>query len=265
MATIERPVLSPEQLAKRKYFANVGIRLREALRLHQASGLWERRSDGERDWGNVSEHCLVEAARAEVLAEAVGLSTERAQQLTTAAALHDYFKRQEVALVTERGPSWETYAESSRQSNQILEQAGIAESIRRLAGAVGHVSLVETERIIIQPELSEDDLAYLLMHYIDDYTIGSNEARTADGDINDLDRRMDNLDANPRYQQLNQAGRDHFKGETTFAAQRRIGNQVEQRLADIIQQRTGEITTPKQLPSWVDEQLKQRFRSNNAQ
>jgi len=242
---------------KRAYFGNISRQTFNELKLHSTVGLWER-VDGKRDWGNVSEHCLVEVARVGVLGNALGLPEDAQKDLKQAAALHDFFKKGEKEIVVARGLSWEAMEEAEAVSERRLEEAGFSERVVRLAGGVGHNSLQETQRILEQDTLSADDTAFLVMHYVDDYTVNSDWVQptevTPDGRrINNLDRRMDKNEANPRYAVLNEAGRQHFNGETSFQAQRRIGHMVEERLAALLTQQTGQSIEPLRLPEVIDE------------
>src|SRR6185369_17983597 len=89
-------------LKKRRYFARVTARVVSAFKLHRTvGGLWERTPEKKRDWGNVSEHCLVEVARTEVLSDITGLTGETKRNLTLAAASHDYGKKQEILAIKE--------------------------------------------------------------------------------------------------------------------------------------------------------------------
>lgn len=49
-------------LKRRNFFVRLGLQVRDALKLHDEMGLWNRADY----WGNVSEHCLVEVARVQV-------------------------------------------------------------------------------------------------------------------------------------------------------------------------------------------------------
>jgi len=245
---------------KRVYFGNLSRQTFNELKLHSQVGLWER-VDGKRDWGNVSEHCLVEVARINVLGRALGLPEDVQKDLTKAAALHDFFKKGEKEIVVARGLSWEAMEEAEAESEKRLQEAGFSERVVRLAGAVGHNSLQETQRILAQDTFSADDTAFLVMHYVDDYTVNSDwvqptEVQPDGRGINNLDRRMDKNEANSRYAILNEAGRQHFNGETSFQAQRRIGHMVEGRLADLLTQQTGQSVEPLRLPEFVDDGIK---------
>lgn len=254
---------------KTKFFSGLALQLKESLRLHKEAGLWERK-EGKRDWGNVSEHCLVEVARSKIFADWLGFSEGTEKNLMVAAALHDFNKRQEIQQVkkaiAEGKSNWDAFEESGEESKRKMEEAGFSETVIWLASSVGHTSFVETESILKKPELSEDELAYLVLHYTDEYTRGSEWAIPAETDeegskVNELDRRVDKNEANPNYDQLNEEGKAHFGGETTFQAQRRIGHEVENRLAAIINQKREELINPKDLPELIDQDIRAKIES----
>lgn len=252
---------------KRAFFSNLAVQEIDALRMHKKRGLWERTPEGSRDWGNVAEHCLVEVARAQIFAELLGLSSEITADMMQAAAVHDYFKRVEKEIMTAGGFSYDSYAAAQKIVAVDLPTNGYSERVTRLAGAVGHETSLEAQRILGLADPNEDDIAYLVMHYIDDYTINSDwagEAEDTDGNkINDLDRRLDSVEANPRYQTLNQEGTIHFNGETPYTVQRRVGHAVEQILAELIGEQTGKAIDPVDLPVYIDGLIKEKIETNN--
>ena len=250
---------------KREYFVHLGLRMREALKLHRKAGLWERK-EGKRDWGNVSEHCLVEVARVDVLADKLGLAEDIRSDLSIAAALHDFFKKGEKEIVSAEGLTWDSFEKASQESKRQMQEAGFGEKIVHLANSSGHGSLVETENILNKESLSPEDTAYLMLHYVDDYTIGSDWANqvevSPDGNrVNDFDRRIDINESNPRYVQLNEDGKKYFNGETAFEAQRRIGHLVEERLAVLLTERTGQTVDAKDLPQLIDTEIQTKIAS----
>lgn len=247
---------------KRQYFVKLGLQMREALKLHKKAGLWEKK-EGKREWGNVSEHCLVEAARVDVFADKLNLSEDLKHDLKIAAALHDFFKKGEKEIVTSEGLTWDSFDKATAESTRLMREAGFSERIVRLANSMGHDSLFETESIVKKESLSPEEIAYLILHYVDDYTIGSDWVEplenVGDKQINNLDRRIDKNEANPRYARLNEEGRTKFAGETTFEAQRRIDYLVEERLASLIVEKTGQNISPKELPQFIEREIQSKI------
>lgn len=243
---------------KREYFIGLGLEMRSALKLHKAVGLWDRALEGKRDWGNVSEHCLVEAARAEVFADLLGFPHDLKKDLKIAAALHDYFKKREKQIAREGDNTENAFAKAEAESLRLLTEAGFSKRVIYLASSTGSVESIkiETPRLLGKPQLSEDEIAYLVLHYIDDYTIGNDwvmpvEALPDGRIVNAFDRRMNDLDI--RYPELKAEGFTDF--------QRNIGHQVEGKLAKLIQKRTGREIDPKLLPELIDLKIKNRITS----
>lgn len=254
--------VNPEPSARRDYFVKLGLEMRSALKLHKAAGLWERTQEHKRDWGNVSEHCLAEAARAEVFADLFGFASELKKDLKVAATLHDYFKRREKEITREGGGTEGAFAEAEEESLRLLTEAGFSKRVIYLASGTGTVESikVETPRLLAKPQLSEDEIAYLVLHYIDDYTISdpltmkpvwvtSAETLSDGTTINVFDKRMDDLDV--RYPELKAEGFNDF--------QRNVGHQVEERLAQVLLERTGLQVSPKELPETVEQEIKKRI------
>lgn len=243
---------------KRTYFINLGRTVYNAFQAHQEQGLQDRNTEGAKDWGNVSEHCLVEVARVKALGKAIGLSEETIMDLKTAAMLHDFFKKEEKSIVTAEGLHWESFEHANEQADQKLREYGFNEKVIGLTNAVGHSSLVETENILHKADLSEQDKAFLILHYTDDYTIGTDWVTPVERqspDENDLDIRINKNEANPRYIVINQEAKEHLQGRTLWQAQRTIGHTVERRLADLLDEK-GTRVSPLKLPEYVDSQIK---------
>lgn len=255
---------SPQQFddKKRKFFAHIALRVREALQLHKRAGLWER-TEGKREWRNVTEHCLVEIARLEVLADMLDLPADVKKEAATATVLHDFFKKREGGMSAQM-PTWSDFEKASEEARHQMQEAGFNENTVRMASSMGHSSLIETERILNKGSLSPEDTAYLLIHYVDDYTMGSDWTKPAeilpDGSaVNDLDRRVLKNENNQRYTRLNEDGRDYFAGETTFSAQRRIGHLVEERLAKLVAEKSARGVDARDLPQFTDREIHTRI------
>lgn len=260
---------------KRAYFTNIAGRVKDILVLHKQQGLWERDENGERDWGNVSTHCLVEAARVEIFADLFGFDEELKDDLIHAAALHDFYKKDEITKLRANGTSWEAYSEAQEEAKALMEQAGISQRVVWLATSVGHETVPEAETLLAKDGLTADEIAWLVMHYVDDYTVNDTWVEPAeqaeDGMIiNAFDKRAQmNLDnAQPpegdkppgKYYGINQAGLKHF-GELALEAQTRVGKLVEARLGKLFIEHAPYIILedPIYLPEAIDEMLRQKI------
>lgn len=251
---------------KRHFFVRLGLKYRDYLSFHKKSGQIERNAkfgkekytdsqDNEQEhskrWGNPTEHCLIEAAIAEIIAEILGLSETDKKTLIIAALLHDWRKRGEIEE-TKGETDPKKIEESYEKSKRMLLESGIenVETLVRLAESVAHTSL--NTFAALQPDNSIaplEDLPDLemIMHYIDDITRGTN--------IVSLDERMDYLDqaAEERYP-FNEKGKAIWGGRTFFQAQREIGRLIEQKLAE----KAG-FEEQKDLPNILKQRLLERI------
>ncbi|MBI4778926.1 hypothetical protein HY797_00545 [Candidatus Falkowbacteria bacterium] len=161
--------------------------------------------------------------------------------------------------------NWELYEKSGEAQTKYLVEAKVKPEIISLVNSVAHSSLVDMEKLLEKDKLTEEETARLVMHYIDDYTINADWAKPTEKDQsgrekNDLDLRLDKAEANPRYDQINKDGLGRFReNETAYQAQRRIGHDVEERLARLIKEKTGETINPKELPTVVDQEIKSKI------
>ena len=255
----EIPQKTEFEKKKTDYFVKLSIKVREALQLHKTAGLWQRNKAGKRDWGNVSEHCLVEVARVRIFARLLNLSEEYTRALTVAAAMHDFFKKGQKEIATAGELSRAAFAKASEEANCIMRTAGVNEGVMKLVNAVGDESLLGIQRVLDQTELEDDDIAFCIMHYVDDYTINAEWAQP-----HSFDKRMDAAEANPRYTRNNEEGRAVFNGETAYQAQRRIGHIVERRLAELITQKQGGSLDPLALPEFIDAEIKKEIETTKS-
>jgi hypothetical protein len=244
---------------KYSYFRDLGLSHREELDAHRANGLWDREGSSERSWGNVTEHCLVVAARVEILADWVGLPSWVKQDLMKGAILHDFYKRREKEFLC-ANPKFEIgqYNAFSMKSGEFLRAAGFDELVVELAGSLADDKLPEIEKRLEKGDLSGEDLAFLILHYVDDYTSGTDWVVPFDGERNDLERRIDKLEGNDDYSNLNEVVKK-FEGETAFQAQRRVGRLIQERLAELVSQESGIRMLPDLLPEEVDREILRRI------
>src|SRR3989344_1031447 len=248
---------------KGAYFGALFLRNWHAFQLHKREGLWIKVDSGKRDWGNMSEHCAVVAARAGTVARMLGLSPKTERELEQAGSLHDLSKKRQKITVTGAGLSYESFDKAAEESESLLLSLGIGKEIVEIAGSCGHEALLGTINPTLKipvNQMSELDKAKLVMFYVDTYSMGSGwvtPASTLDGQgENDLDRRIASNEKNPRYTTLNEAGRIHFDGKTSYQAQLSAGKQVQSLITYLINQRTGGNTYPINLPEEIDKRIK---------
>lgn len=228
---------------RRRFFVELGLKYKDYLQLHNESGQTQRDAQfgketiinkhGEtlernKRWGDVTEHCLVEAAVADIAADLYGLSDSEKQTLVIAALLHDWRKRGEIE--EGRGASDPQKIEAIYQkSKEGLGQGGLKnpEQVSRLIESISHISLPDfaelqkDNTIKLKEGLGESEM---IMHYLDDITRGT--------DIVTLDERLDYLDkVAPERYPYNEQGKSVWGGRTFFEAQREIGHLIEAKLA----------------------------------
>lgn len=261
---------------KRAYFSRLALEVISAMRLHKKPGLLLEHRGGEREWGNVSEHCLVELARAKVLAQKLGLSKMTRRELELGAALHDFGKRSEIMAMKAAIARGESGGEASDDADKIderqLREAGFSQNVIEIFSSTGGKpqQLFEIMRILAKQAFTDQDLARLVIHYVDGYTRGSEWAEPAamaesDGMINEVDRRTQkNLD-NPNYRKFDEesvaklAGNPVFQGLGSLKGEGLVCHMIEKQLAELINQKTGETINPFELPEIIDREIKSKI------
>jgi len=244
---------------KTEYFSRLARKFYSAFVLHQTQGkLWDRTDEGKRSWGNVSEHCLVEVARAGVLSDLLKFSPEAKENFMYAAALHDLSKRREKELpVSEGGISWEEYeTEVSQWSEGRIVMSGFSQEIADLSEAVGHGSLPKIEKMLEHPEnLSESDITYLAMHYVDAYTRGSEWVTPYDGVTSELDLRAKKNKDNKTLARLQEDGKKVFNGRNYNDVMVDAVHKIEILFSRLIRERKNLAIEPARIPEFIDEQI----------
>lgn len=258
---------------ERRYWARVGFSVKEGIRIHQASGHLTKHSESlKRAWGNVTEHCLVEVNRAEVLGRWVGLPDDLISDIKIAAVLHDFYKKQEITATRQanenRTSPLAAVRSEQKEAEKMLRTAGFSSRVIRLASSPGEDAsqLIETKRILNQENLSDEDLAYLVCHYVDDCSVGSDWVRPSytDGDghrVNIIDYRAEENKSKPTYGKISEEIREELKGSpfegmNNHDVMALVSHQIEQRLVQRIKDRTGEVVDPLAIPELVDQKIR---------
>ena len=117
---------------------------------------------GNESWRNISEHCLAEAVAADILAEALGADRGK---VSTAAILHDWFKRREIEAMRELGGA-KGYEATAGEDESLLREQGVPDEIVRLA----HANVPDSAD---QTYLAQRALEERILHFADLITVNS--------------------------------------------------------------------------------------------
>lgn len=249
-----------------RFWAGVGFKVREGIKMHQRTGQLRKGPDS---WRNVTEHCLVQVARSEVLGRLIGLPENLMEDIRMGAMLHDFDKKQEITVTREanrRGDSpLFTVRIAHLRDDVLLESYGFNDNVRRLASASGidAPQLVEAQSILDKKSLSDEDLAWLVVHYVDDCSIGSDWIQQGEKGKNIIDYRMEQNKTKVDYVKISQeisqglVGHPKLGNMNLYDAGAFVSHQIEQRFAQRIKEKTGEDIDPLAIPQLVDQKIKE--------
>ena len=248
---------------REEIFAQLKQRYPKAIALHELN----------QNWPNVLDHCLIEAARADIFAKLLGFSAELRDDLVTASLVHDAYKRQEVEAIKAESSIGGTGMEAEIRANdtalaQLAEQK-FSDRVIRLVGLVGGGApvVLEIQRIIDQEAHTEEELAALVVHYIDNYTRDSDPVTPAIQEsgiwINDIDRRARANMAKQQYAGIDTEWKKQYAHDQRFAGKnsfevmvmvsRKIENVLMNHLSHAVTQNSGVV----QLPELIERSLAQ--------
>lgn len=270
------PIFLNLKTEEKEYFLSLAKSRAKELAFHKNPGrLWDK-DEQWKDWSNVTEHCLMEAARVGALANILGLNNDMWENLISAAVLHDFNKKEEISLTREdiavggSGRNGALIAEE--KSEKILRDAGFSDIIVSLIRHVTDAHFIK--RILDLSNISCDDIAHLIMYYVDNYTRGSRWAESAESrgtiGINDTDRRQEMNTLNPIYEKINNEelalneNHSFFRGMTRCEAAAALNHLIEKRLADIIIKNGVNIGDPLDMPEFVDNCVKNDIKKNSG-
>jgi hypothetical protein len=111
---------------------------------------------------------------------------------------------------------------------------------------------------------SEDDIAYLLMHYVDGYTRGAEWVASASATENDVDVRAHKDRKNSTLHNLLKDGRSFLDGRDYPDVMQATGHQIENLFSEMIQERNGINIMPLQIPEYIDAEIKQEIETQNS-
>lgn len=251
---------------KTRYWARVGLSVREGMKMHKLTGQLEKGPDS---WRNVTGHCLGQVARSGTLGRLIELPEDLVGDMRLGAMLHDFDKKQEMTVTREAnliGASPLSTARSEHQiAGELLETAGFSGRVRKLAGASGvdAPQLREAQRILDQNSLSDEDLAWLIVHYVDDCSIGTDWVRRSQEGRNIVDYRMEQNKTKVDYVKISEEISQELMGHpklgnmNLYDAGAFVSHQIEQRLAQRVKDRTGKVVDPLAIPELVDQKIRE--------
>lgn len=155
------------------------------------------------DWRNISEHCLVEAVGADIIAEHLHADRKSVVQGTL---LHDWYKRNEIMTRHEHGGA-KAFAINSVEDEKLLKEFGVPEHIIRIA----HANIPESD----DPEyLTGRPVEEKIIHYMDMITDQSN--------FIDPEERLTRAESNPRTMEFLESFREKYHGRHLNELQREV-------------------------------------------
>jgi uncharacterized protein YoaH (UPF0181 family) len=227
-------------------------------------------------WKNVTDHCLIEAARAFIFADLLGFDAELKRDLVLASLLHDGHKDREIAAIQEALSNGMSSNVAVRKYLEELRRKGVSSRVINFISFVGGAPevLFEVKKILEKHQsLSDEEIASLIAHYIDDYTINGEWVkpmeRMPSGDfMNDVDRRMERNNNNPNYKEI--ANEDSrvleslriFPGKGLFEIMAIMSHEIEVRIAQLIKNHAK--IDPISIPETIDEKIKEYLSRRNV-
>lgn len=212
---IDKEILTP--LEKKLFWKFARSHLNEMRLLFRGGRL----SKKEGDWNNVIDHCLVQAAEANVFASLLGLPEEDGHKLRVAALCHDWKKR------LEKNPEDFTQKQKSK-AQELLEKVSPDQNLMKATELGFSKTILEDEASFLQE----------LLFYIDDITRGSQ--------IVELEERISETEARTNLNQdqriTEQLGGPHWDIERLAA------RQVEQKFYFLLKERGVNIDIPQNIP-----------------
>lgn len=212
------------------FFRKLSFQLVPEMRLLFRGGkLWKR--DG---WRNVAEHCLVQAAAAQVLASLLRLPKADAEKLVNTAACHDWAKRLTIK-------PQEFVADERWRAQELQSRVGLDPSLLHATGPEFlEVALVQRTSTFLQH----------LQFYLDDICKGSEIVRFLER-VAEVEARRQDLN-----EDLELARR---LGGRYWDKERELGQAVELEICTRLRNQDIYLDSPDEVPALLLRELKARI------
>lgn len=152
-----------------------------------------------------------------------------------------------------------------------IDAAGFSSSVKDIVKSAGGYpeTLIEVKKLLDAEELTEEEIARVVMNYVDGYTRDAAWAEAAFEEggsyLNDVDRRRMKTDGNPNYARTEaeaqeQFGKhDFFGGKKSAQALADVSHIAEKKLTDMIEQRSHIKIDPVRLPEFIDQCIREKI------
>ncbi len=163
---------------------------------------------------------------------------EERKNLRTAALLHDIYKRKEIERARKEGS--QSFDETSKEQAEWLRTLGYSREVVELVETVSHSSYEEFTR-----DFEHISTARKIIQYTDFITLSN--------DIVPLAKRIKYLEEEPKYEELNESGKNIF-GRTYFEVMREIGAKIEKEFAPLLG-----VSDPSAIPEFIKSCINDRI------
>ncbi len=224
-----------ENLAKTKYFSDFAVKHLSEMKILKKGGILGKEN---KDWRNISEHCLAEAVGADILAEDLGADRKK---VVRAVLIHDWYKRREVEAMKKIGGVL-GHKQASVEDEWLLREYGIDEEIIKLS----HSNIPDSADSIY---LKNRSLEEKIIHYID--------MATSDSDFMDFNERLDIVEKKKTAKDFSESYREKYNGKALNELQREISTMEQEEFEKTLNIQQGTLI------DFIKEKLEERI--NNFQ
>lgn len=223
-----------DEQRKTKFFNDFALRHMPEMRLLFRGGKLDKLTG----WRNVAEHCLVEAAAADTLAESLALMPEERNKLVTVAACHDWAKKLD-KRASDFAPK------EVAKANEFLDQ------VKPEAELMAATNFGFLEQAIID---GKSTFLQRLQFYIDEITSGSlivdADARVDEAELRDTPEIKEQLAAS-------RLGSDYRLKERQFC------HEIEEEIFQRLKEAGMVIDSPAAVPGYIREKIDERIRNHS--
>ncbi len=225
----------PEKLLPRRVFWHYARRHLEEMRLLFRGGRLSRK---EGDWNNVIDHCLVQGAAVDALADLIDLSAEDRDRLQRTAFVHDWKKRLEIK-------PRDFNPEQEARAAELAQQVSPDEEIMAATEKCFSKKIIDGQASFLQK----------LMFYIDDITSGSKVTGYRERITETAARTKLNDDAELTKE----------LGGRFWDVEWEACRQVEEELFNLLRRKGVDIRSPQDIPALLRERLLREVKFNETE